>query len=169
MNAKHLMDGLKANYAVSLHPTELHEKDFLRTLRNLGYDGEQLDVLYNELISTCEFFPKVYDLHRCASKLGLQRKGSDAVTQTRRMLDDHFTPPPDAITFDEWLHTGGMETIREDCNYDETKIHRVLNMMGVVAAARPEEKKTDEHHEFEFISDNLPVYDFPEEISLDDL
>jgi hypothetical protein len=68
-----LLDGLKANYNQALHPTETQEKDMLRVLRNIGYSEPQLDLIYDELLRTCEYFPKIFDIHNAGSTLRLAR------------------------------------------------------------------------------------------------
>jgi hypothetical protein len=169
MNAKILMAGLKANYATGLHPSDLHEQDFIRTLRNMGYGPEQLELLYNELLKTCEFFPKVFDIHRCAGALNLKRPGKTELDTTRELIDGFADHKDGAMTFQEWLADGGMDQIMQDCNYDERKIAQRLAMMGVLARPIPDEPEKSKKHksDFEFIAGELPSYDFPERI--DDL
>jgi len=158
MNIQKLMEGLKSNYAPGLHPTELAERDFTRTLRNMGYTHEQLNLLYDELLSSCEYFPKVYDIHRAVSKLQLVRPERNALTQTKQMLDERESYEHDAITFEEWWHNGGYEFVRQDCDGDPVKIQKRLAVMGITRM--PEAPKPKNHvSDMTFISDASA--DFP--------
>lgn len=68
MNSKEFITGLKANWPVSLHPTEYSEKDLIRTLRTLHYNPNQLQKIYDEVLKECEYFPKIHDIIRAANK-----------------------------------------------------------------------------------------------------
>lgn len=167
MNIRNLIEGLKANYAPALHPTERAEKDMSRTLYNMGWDSDQLSKLYDELLLTCEYFPKVFDIHSAVSKLHLVRPDSNQLMKTRSMMDSYHQGS--AISFNQWLDTGGYDQIRRDCQYDEVKIRKVMAMMNIVPRREPEHEKPRNHKsDMQFITDDLPEWDFPQTM-LEDL
>lgn len=158
MTPAKILEGLKANYPQSTHPQENAERDFLRTVKNMGFTPQQHAQLYDELLATCDFFPKVHDIYRCSKKLKFERAGLDAVSQTRKMLDSRDDGQP-VMSFHEWLYSGGYETIVHDCEGDMLKVHKRLALMGVTSL--PERPRPKEAQKFEFLTDNLPAFDFP--------
>ncbi len=166
MTSKDLLEGIKANYPTSTHPTELGERDFIRSVRSFGFIDSQLDKLYDELLATCDFFPKVHDLYRCVKKLGLERIEQNQVNQTRKMLDEQADSYTGGITFNQWLYSGGYEEIVQDCHGNMKKVRARLNLMGVTSL--PERVRPKEPQRMEFLTEDLPVFDFPSS-SIEDL
>jgi hypothetical protein len=161
-----LLEGLKANYPQSVHPTDVAQHDFIRTLKNTGYSEQQFDKLYDRLLSDCEFFPRIADIYRCAAKLNLERPGINEITRTRQLLDSQSDSYTGGITFNEWLYGGGYEEIIEDCGGDMKKVHKRLNLMGVTSL--PERKRPKEPQKFEFLAEDLPMFEWPSS-SIDEL
>ena len=157
MDVKTLIEGLKNNYPVGVHPTEIAEKDFLRTLRNMGFAPDQLDKLYDELLASCSFFPKVFDIHSAVFKLGLVRPEQDAVQRTANMLEGYQDHVGKELTFREWLGRGGYETICRECSNDQEKIQRRLAAMGIIQ--RPDDTVKAKNHK----SDLTPALELPPE------
>ena len=147
MEISKVLEGLKANYAPGLHPTEVAERDFVRTLRNMGFQTDQLDRLYDELLSSCDFFPKVFDVHQAVLKLGLTRPERNQLNKTKELLDDYSRKDRGGMTFREWFHNGGYEFICRDCGHDQVKIRRRLQVMGIplhaVDAPKPKNNKSE--------------------------
>jgi hypothetical protein len=158
MNLERMYDGIMANYPASTHPQENGKRDFIRTLKNFGFSDSQYDKLYDELLASCDFFPKVHDLYRCVKKLALERPGTNEALRTKQLLDAQKESEKDGITFNEWLYGGGYEEIIEDCHGDMQKVHKRLNLMGVTSL--PERKRPKEPQKFEFLAENLPEFDF---------
>jgi hypothetical protein len=141
MNIQHLISGLKANYPESTHPSANAEKDFVRVLLNMGFTESQLDMLYDELLRVCQFFPKIYDIHTAKGNLGLQSKRQSEVERTKAELEAQEAYDGTAMTFKEWLNDGGMEFIHDQFNGDEQKIHEHLAMLGALDQPVMERKK----------------------------
>jgi hypothetical protein len=170
MNSRELINGLKANYPESTYPSELHEKDMLRTIMNFGYTSTDLSNLYDELLKTCNYFPKVFDIHRCSQALGINshKIDSEELNKTRELLKSYNNHEEGTMSFKDWINGGGIAQIRRDCDYDEVKVQKILNIMGAaVRQEAPREEKPAK--EMTFLVDALPAYDFPEIVSLDEL
>ena len=174
MNIDKLIEKLKANYPVGGHPNEVREKDFRRTLKNMGFSSDQLDRLYNKILESCDFFPKVYDLHQAVNTLGLERQNATPIANTQKMLEGFKGHEEGAITFKEWLDTGGYEQIWEDCGYDRDKYFKRLRFMGVAVTPdyKMEPKPKELKAEVEFLTECLPEFGFEDNnrpVSLDEL
>jgi len=132
----------------------------------MAFNDMQHDKLYDELLATCEFFPRIADLYRCVNKLALERADQNDATRTRRMLDEQKDSYEGGITFNQWLYGGGYEEIVEDCHGDMKKVRARLNLMGVTSL--PEQKRPDTPQRMEFLTEDLPMFDFPSS-SIEDL
>jgi len=166
MKIEKLIEGLKANYPESQHPTEVRQKDFVRTLKNMGLSAEQHELLYNELLRKCEFFPKVYDLHAVVGSLAIERSENTAVSRTRKMLTEReMIESEGGVTFREWLRDGGLQQIIEDCGGDMARVKKVLGVMGVSAIPdyRMPEKKADHTADADFLTEHLPEGGFEDD------